>query len=636
VVAALGGLLYVNTLGHRYALDDIGIIQRNAVTRQGLVAVPVIFKTNYWDGLPGGIFYSTALYRPLSKAMFAAEWDIAPNRPALGHGVNVFLYGLTGLVLFVMLRQYLRGRLLLPFVAAVLFVAHPIHTEVVANIKSRDEILCFLFFVLAGMATHRYATRGSPFFLSLGGVFFLLSLLSKESAVTFLPVIPLMLFFFTDSPRSRTAASLGVLGLMTGVFLYVRHAVLEHAMGAPVQLVENYLAGLTDVTTRTATAIYLLGVYLQRLVFPHPLISDGSYRHFPVVAVSNWRFLLAFGACAALLLYAVGGLKKKDPVSFGILYFFITASIASNVFVLIGTNYGERLMYAPSLGVCLAVGTLLVRGFRADEAAVTPSTARVFFRAHRGPLLALALVTALCGLKTLTRNANWYDNRTLFANDVRLAPQSARLHLSLGLEFFKQAERWAGQADNAAPREALTNAVEEFNKALEIHPQYGRALAGLARAYQAMNQGEQAQAYYEKALQVEPTAELHNNYGAFLFRRGDLQRAIEHYQFALRSNPAFSAAHTNLGLAYARMGERLVDAAREAHGKKDEKGSQALVGAARENFQAAVLQLEHALASDPSDPSAYQVLGTIYEFMEDGSKAQYYLDRAAQLRRPSP
>ena len=48
----------------------------------------------------------------------------------------------------------------------------------------------------------------------------------------------------------------------------------------------------------------------------------------------------------------------------------------------------------------------------------------------------------------------------------------------------------------------------------------------------ARGQGEQAQAYYEKALQVEPTAELHNNYGAFLFRRGDLQRAIEHYQFA--------------------------------------------------------------------------------------------------------
>jgi Tfp pilus assembly protein PilF len=632
LVAALGGLLYVNTLGHQYTLDDIGIIPGNAITRQGLVAVPTIFKTDYWAGLPG-TFGSHPLYRPLSKAMFAVEWDLDPNRPALGHGVNVVLYGLTGFLLFVMLRQYSRGRLLLPFVAAVLFVAHPIHTEAVANIKSRDEILCFLFFVLTSMATHRYATRGSPLFLSLGGVSFFLSLLSKESAVTFLAAIPLMLFFYTDSPRSRTAASLGVLGLVTGVFLYMRHAVLEHTMSAPVALVENYLVGLTDVSTRTTTAVYLLGVYLKRLIFPYPLISDGSYHHFPVVAASDWGFLLAFGACAALMLYAVRGLKKKDPVSFGILYFFVTASIVSNVFVIIGTNYAERLMYAPSLGVCLAVGALLVRGFGADEAAVTPSTAPAFFRAHRGPLLALALVTALCGLKTLTRNADWYDNRTLFARDVRLAPGSARLHFARALEFIKQAERRTGQADNASGREDLAHAVEELDKALEIHPQYGRALAGLARAYQAMNQGDKAQGYHEMALRVEPTAELHNNYGAFLFRRGDLERAIEQYQLAVRASPAFAAAHTNLGLAYARLGDRFVNAASGADGQKNEKDSQRLVSAARENFQAAVSHLEQALATDPSDPYAHQVLGAIYELMEDGSKARYYLDRAAQLRR---
>lgn len=635
-MAALGGLLYVNTLWHQYTLDDIGIIPGNAITRQGLVAVPVIFKTDYWAGLQG-MFASLPLYRPLSKAMFAAEWDIAPNRPMLGHGVNVFLYGLTGFLLFEMLRQYLRGRLLRSFVTAVLFVAHPIHTEAVANIKGRDEILGFLFFLLTAMATHRYVTRRSPLFAALAGGSFFLSLLSKESAVTFLAVIPLMLIFFTDSPWSRTAASVSVLGLVTGVFLSVRHAVLEHAISAPMSLVDNYLVGVTDVTTRTATAVYLLGVYLQRLVFPHPLISDGSYHHFPVVAVSDWRFLLAFGACTALLLYALRGLKKKDPVSFGILYFFITASIASNVFVLIGTNYAERLMYAPSLGVCLAAGTLLERAFRADEAAVEPSMARAFLQAHGRRLLVLALVTVLCGLKVLTRNADWYDTPTLVAHDVRLAPGSARLHLALALEFIKQAERRGGQTNDSARREVLTNAIAELHKALEIYPQFGRAMAVLARAHEAVNEGEKAQAYYEMALRVEPSAEVYNNYGTFLFRRGDFDRAIEHYQLALRSSPAFSAAYNNLGLTYARMGERLLDAAREADRQKREKDSQDLVQSARENFQAAVSQLEQAVAIDPSDGYAYQVLGIIYEIMEDRSRARYYLDRAAQLgRRPNP
>jgi Tfp pilus assembly protein PilF len=631
VVAALAALLYVNTLGHRYVLDDVGLISGNTLTRQGLAAVPLIFTSDYWAGASSGTFASLPLYRPLSKAIFAAEWELAPNGPALGHGVNVLLYALTGFLLFVMLAQYSRPRLLLPFATAVLFAAHPIHTEAVANIKSLDEILCVLCFALTAMATHRFAKRGSPWFLALAGAAFFLALLSKESAVTFLAVIPLMLFVFTDARRSRIAASVGVLSLVTGVFLLVRRTVLAHTAAAPVPMIENYLVSLTDATTRTASAIYLLGVYLLRLVVPHPLISDGSYRHFPVVAVSDWRFLLACGACAVLLVYALRGLRKKDPASFGIFYFFVTVSIVSNVFVLIGTNYGERLLYAPSLGICLAGGALLVRRFRADETAV-PSTLGGFVQAYRWPLLALALVTAAFAVKTVIRNADWYDNRTLFATDVRLAPKSARLHVGLAQELVKDAER-RGVAD--ATRSAdLTRAVAELNRSLEIDPEFGRALAGLARAYQAMGDNDRAPAFYERALRVEPTAELHSNYGAFLFLRGDYPRAIEHYRTAVQHSPGFAAARTNLGLAYARFGDRLAGAAEV---QSNAQLAQELRRAARENLQSAVAELERAVAADPSDGYAYQVLGAVYEAMGDESKAQYYLTRAAQLpRRVNP
>src|SRR5262249_46928353 len=135
------------------------------------------------------------------------------------------------------------------------------------------------------------------------------------------------------------------------------------------------------------------------------------------------------------------------------------------------------------------------------------------------------------------------------------------------------------------------------------------------------------------ALRVEPTAELHSNYGAFLFLRGDYPRAIEHYRTAVRHSPGFATAHTNLGLAYARLGDRLASAASEAEAQKNAGRAQDLGRQARENFQSAVSELERAVAADPSDGYAYQVLGAVYEAMGDEGKAQYYLTRAAQLPR---
>jgi hypothetical protein len=510
VVALIGGLLYVNTLGHQYAVDDYGLIVENAITRRGWDGVLLTFKTTYRAGFGAGV--DDGLYRPLSKAMFAAEWSLAPHHPALGHGVNILLYGLTGFLLFSMLSQYLKGQCLVPFITAALFVAHPMHTEVVANIKGRDEILCFLFFVLSAMAIHRYTKRGSVPFLLLGSAAFFLSLLSKESALTFLAVIPLMLFFFTDTPRSRMLLALVALGAVASLFVIIRQHVLGGVTLPPVSMIDNYLVAITDVATQKATAVFLTGVYLKLLFFPHPLLSDGSYRHFPAVTVSDWRFLLAFLAYAALAVYALLRLKKKDAVSFSILYFFITASVASNIVFLIGTNYGERLMYGPSLGFCLAIAVILARGFRTDESTVTVPIVGAFFRTYRGPLVVLALVLTLYGFGTVTRNADWHDNLTLFAKDLQRAPGNVHLHYSLGQDLLKKALFLPATGDGAARKALLTEAITEQRKAVELYPEFSLALGNLALAHWALGDTATARTYFEHALRLEPFRSVfHNN-----------------------------------------------------------------------------------------------------------------------------
>ena len=162
IIADFAFLLYSNTLSHDYALDDFSLIKENNMTRKGTAAIGEILRSTY----RAGYFNTDAqLYRPLSKVFFAIEWQISHGDPEfaphLGHWVNVLFYALTGFLLFYMLTLYLRGNLIASFLAASLFIAHPIHTEVAANIKSLDEILCFLFFVLTLIFTHRYIQKKS-------------------------------------------------------------------------------------------------------------------------------------------------------------------------------------------------------------------------------------------------------------------------------------------------------------------------------------------------------------------------------------------------------------------------------------------------------------------------------------------
>ena len=181
IVAALAFLLYANTLNHDYALDDYSLIKENSMTRKGSAAIGEILHSTY----RAGYFNTDAqLYRPLSKVFFALEWQYShgdpEGAPHFGHWVNVLFYALTGFLLFYALSLYLKGNYIASFLTASLFIAHPIHTEVTANIKSLDEILCFLMFVITIIFVHRYIQKNSIFNLGIAMASFFLALLKTN------------------------------------------------------------------------------------------------------------------------------------------------------------------------------------------------------------------------------------------------------------------------------------------------------------------------------------------------------------------------------------------------------------------------------------------------------------------------
>ncbi|MBT8195016.1 MAG: glycosyltransferase family 39 protein, partial [Bacteroidia bacterium] len=272
-MAILGAVLYLNTSGFDYTLDDYSVIKENNITMQGMSALPQIFTTPYREGY---IIIDKQLYRPISKALFAIVWEIAPDNPGLNHMMNILLYALTGFFLLLTLAKYFKSPVLALVITAI-YISHPVHTESVASIKGIDDMLSMFFFILTMYKVHTYIHTNIFKHLGWAMFFFAVCMFSKESSITFIAAIPLMIYFFTDVKLDKNIkTSLYFVGV-AAFFLIVRAIVLQDSISNPSSVVDNLLSQTSDGTVKFSTAVYILMIYLRLLVFPHPLVFDYSY-----------------------------------------------------------------------------------------------------------------------------------------------------------------------------------------------------------------------------------------------------------------------------------------------------------------------------------------------------------------------
>lgn len=214
---------------------------------------------------------------------------------------------------------------------------------------------------------------------------------------------------------------------------FALHQWATHTNAPPLHaysLDDNSLVGAKTFFDREATALYMMGKYLLRLVFPHPLSYDYSYNEIPLTSFASAKVIVSLLVCAALGVIAIRELKKKSLLSFGILFFFITISMTSNLIVLIGATMADRFLYVPSLGFCLVVVYLWIHFL--DMPIGNPASLG-FTSAKYVPIY---ILLALYSYKTATRNVDWHDNLSLFTADVRSSPGSARAHYNAGTEML--------------------------------------------------------------------------------------------------------------------------------------------------------------------------------------------------------
>jgi len=302
----------------------------------------------------------------------------------------------------------------------------------------------------------------------------------------------------------------------------------------------------------------------------------------------------------AALFYALKMFNKKHIIAFAILYFVITFSIFSNILFLIGSSFGDRFMYFPSLGFAMIVAFLILQLFKANYQVKTTSIA-AFFNNYKMPLLLAGVIALAYSFKTITRNTVWKDSFTLYANDIKIAPNSAKLNYHYGLELNKKG---IAETDPGKKGNFMNTAFQHFAKAAEIYPEYHDAYGQMGLMHFRNKNYEKAMENYEKSIDLKPNnATVLSNMGKIYFEQNNLAKAKEVYERAVQIDPKFVDGRRNLGIVFA----------------------------LQKQFDKAIEQFKIALKYEPDNAEIYLYLGYAHRDKGDAAGAQSYLNRAYEL-----
>lgn len=634
----LAVILYANSLSNGYALDDTLMITKNEFTQMGVKGIGKIMSTDAFVGffgeeknlLPGG------RYRPLSHVLFAVEYELFGANPFWGHLMNVLWYGLLVVLIYFALKIWLpensekQWYWAMPFLVALIYALHPLHTEVVANIKGRDEIMsmsgCMLLLIFLKKRLERKGIIWDV------GIFlaFLFAVLSKENALTFVAVVPLVLWFFSDIKLKKVLVVMLPVLLALISYFAIRFYALGFIFGTGVKsaelLNEPFLEA--SVSEKYATIFYTLGLYLKLLFVPHPLTHDYYPKHIPIINWADMRAIISFMAYAALGLLALWGLKRKRIWSFAILFFVITLSISSNLVISIGAFMNERFLFMPSLALALVLAWLIHAKFSGRHATLVKGVFAVYM--------------LLFAVKTVSRTPVWKDDFTLFTTDVLVSDNSAKVNVSAGGALIDRALQAYTPSD---PRrnEMLSKAVFYLNRGVSIHPKYVAAWLLKGNAHYHLGDLEMAFESYENSLKLAPKYDLALKNILALTERARIDNKMELSEkainYLLETYPDSATYHYHKALNFEKSG-KLSEAlqyleqaiALNASDSRFYSKSGELYGRHFNNIPKAIEMLAKAIVVNPKDFTALENLGVAYGIMGQFSNSIRMFEQALPLK----
>ena len=513
LAGAAAVLLSANSVANDFAFDDRSIIVESELIHD-VATLPEAMASPYW---PNEYGRDLGLWRPVTTGLYGLQWALWGENAAAFHLLNVLLHGVATALVVLLLAEL--APLLLAFIAGLLFAVHPVHVEAVANVVGLAEIFSTVLYLGACLVFLKSGQRLGPSRLVVITAFFAAALLTKESAVTLPGVLFLLDGARRDVPVSEALRYLrqrwalyGSLAVTSVGILLLRYQILG-SLARPLsplgaELLEN---GVPRIWTVASTWPH----YFRLLTFPLDLSSDYSPAVIPLALGWTGAGLLGALLVLATLFLALGlwggrtlsaGAYSPRLLAFGVVWLVITLSPVTNVLFLSGVLLAERTFYLPSVGFVAAFAWMGLELHR-----VRPRVAK--------GLLILAL--ALMSVRTVSRNATWRDNFTVFDTLIREHPESGRAQWLLGDAQYVVGDTKAGNA-------AYRVAISLLNGSYPVLVQIGRRL-------HVHGQTEAAKALFLRAREAHPDKGIAPQLLAGIYHaEGNYPAAIEAAEVAVR------------------------------------------------------------------------------------------------------
>lgn len=538
--------------------------------------------------------FSGEIYRPLRDISYRVDYMIGGKEPFVYHATNILLHVITTLTVYWFLILFSKDGQV-PLLAAAIFAVHPLHTESVAWVKGRDDILFALFYLLSFVMylKYDYITGWKGRFYLLASIsLFILSLFSKELAVTLPLAIALYQMIFN---RFKFSVLLPYFAIST-IYMGLRTYVLEQ-----VAQQEEYWGGsfLTTMLTMTKGIAHYV-----RLSFL-PINQCADYL-FPLAsAVDTWvmLYLSIFSICFALLI-----LWGDRHVLWGGVFFFVSLLPVLNI-IPIKIIIAERFLYLPLLGFSIVFATGLCAVFPPGKRFWVISGALICFFA----------------LLTFQRNHVWSDEYSLWSDTIRKSPSNPRAHYGLGTAYASQ-----GKMDEA---------IREYKESIRLAPYYPYAFYGLGLVYDRKGMTKEAIALYRNALRSDPThRDARYNLALLYNEKGMPEEAIKEYNEILKYDPNDFDALNALGLAYFQKG--LFEDALLQYNKAlnidpesvTPYNNTAMVYAVMGKKMEAEKWFKMAIEKDPKSAETYYNLGVLHQGAGSVDKAAEAYKRALNIK----
>ncbi|MCS6967167.1 MAG: tetratricopeptide repeat protein [Bernardetiaceae bacterium] len=609
-----------------YVFDDKPAIVNNKFVQKGIEGIPDLLTTTLWRGDESR---GTAIkaYRPLTMITFAIDYELFGLNPGPFHWVQLFIYISLCIFSYATLRTLLsEDKKSIALLSSIIFAIHPVHTEVVCNLKSRDELLSLFFSIIALYNTALHIKTASAKHKYLSAFFLTLGLFSKETAVVFLGIIPLTYYFFSQARFIEIGKNLIPLFIGFTIFMGARQWVLsnEKLPWVAITVFQNPLFLAETWSKKWGTISYINGKYLQLMIFPYQLTFSYFYDDIPIIEIFHWKSILSVLAYALMIFYVIKNFKSKDLTVYGLLCYFAGLSIFSHVIIPFVNAMGERLAFTMSWGWCLFLGAFFFKIISSKF--IKPNY-------KFGTMILMIILLIFFANKSYSRVPVWKSNLILAKTDEAVSPKSFFINRILGNHYCYHSIHLRNQA-------TLSNAEKYIDYLIQIDPWRPSYL--ITKGWLLLIKGEESKAdtcCFDKAL-----------YSAFNFfdKRNvseDLSYNEENWEFVIRRDIHFD--HPSIGYVYKHIGEAFFDV-RKFHRAiacfeaaipymnseigtfyiyRDLGASYLMV----RNYEKSIDYFSKAELLKGGDYYIYNGLGNAYYHLKDYQKANMYFEKAYQL-----